>query len=337
MEENRKRGAEILVGTCAGLRRGEKAYVLCDSATEPVADYVFEQCRRKTEMVRRDVLAPLRMHGERPPERVGESMAWADVVFCLTSVSLAHTEERKKATDGGTRFLSLPDYSLDLLAGESLLFDFRGVVPLARALAQTLDRGSEVRVTSDSGTDVRFLIAERKANVCPGVCLNPGDLGSPPDAEVNIAPREDSAEGAIVVDGSVPCREIGALRGDSLTLQVAGGGVFRIDGEGENPSVLEGIFKQAGSAAARTLGEFGVGLNPKARLTGRMLEDEGCAGTVHFGFGSNATIGGRNRVAFHLDFVIMRPSVSVDGARIMTSGRPEWGDGPPPRSWAAHS
>jgi leucyl aminopeptidase (aminopeptidase T) len=51
-----------------------------------------------------------------------------------------------------------------------------------------------------------------------------------------------------------------------------------------------------------------------------MLEDEGCAGTIHLGFGSNATIGGRNDVAFHLDFVMRRPSVWIDRTPLLTEG-----------------
>ena len=53
-----------------------------------------------------------------------------------------------------------------------------------------------------------------------------------------------------------------------------------------------------------------------------MLEDEGCAGTIHLGFGSNATIGGRNEVAFHLDFVVRRPSVWIDARAAVDRAAP---------------
>ena len=43
-----------------------------------------------------------------------------------------------------------------------------------------------------------------------------------------------------------------------------------------------------------------------------MLEDEGCADTVHFGFGANSTIGGTNSVPFHLDFIMKEADVLVD-------------------------
>ena len=36
---------------------------------------------------------------------------------------------------------------------------------------------------------------------------------------------------------------------------------------------------------------------------------------VHFGFGSNITVGGKNDVPFHLDFVIKKPDLFIDGLR----------------------
>ena len=70
------------------------------------------------------------------------------------------------------------------------------------------------------------------------------------------------------------------------------------------------------------MAEFGLGLNPLAQLTGNMLEDEGCAGTAHFGLGANATIGGLNVVPFHLDFIFFHPTVATDGVTIVEKGAP---------------
>ena len=75
------------------------------------------------------------------------------------------------------------------------------------------------------------------------------------------------------------------------------------------------------SKKSRIIGEFGIGLNPNAELCGMMLPDEGCLGTVHFGIGSNSTIGGKNEVSFHLDHVIKDPSIIIDGSKIMDEGK----------------
>ena len=68
--------------------------------------------------------------------------------------------------------------------------------------------------------------------------------------------------------------------------------------------MIEEIFKRVEDERAYYLAECGIGLNPKARLTGNMLTDEGSKGCIHFGFGANNTVGGINNVAFHLDFIL---------------------------------
>ena len=335
------RGATVLVATCAGLRREERAYVVSDPATCEVGEYVARVAAETTERVRHDTIDGAAMHGVEPPGAIARRIAESEVVFCLTRASMAHTQARKRATDAGTRFLSLPDYSLELLASASLRADFEAIRPRAEALAARLSAGSAMKIQSDLGTDLSLVIAGRAANCCPGVCREPGSLASPPDAEVNIAPVEGSAEGVAWIDGSIPCPGIGLLA-EPLGLVIRSGRIVEFAGPGGIVAQLQSIFHQAEAperhvvaslrdansglgetgprAAARLLAEFGIGLNPHARLSGRMLEDEGCAGTVHLGFGSNATIGGRNRVAFHLDFVIRSPSVWIDEALVLQGG-----------------
>ena len=64
------------------------------------------------------------------------------------------------------------------------------------------------------------------------------------------------------------------------------------------------------------LGEFGIGLNNKAELTGKMLLDEGCLGTIHFGFGSNIALGGTIETNYHLDFVLNSTNCIFDEEKI---------------------
>ena len=61
---------------------------------------------------------------------------------------------------------------------------------------------------------------------------------------------------------------------------------------------------------ARTIAELGIGLNPKARLVGIMLEDEKAFRTAHIAFGSNIGMpGGSNASNTHIDYLIHRPTI----------------------------
>ena len=48
-----------------------------------------------------------------------------------------------------------------------------------------------------------------------------------------------------------------------------------------------------------------------------MLTDEGAKGHIHFGFGSNFTVGGKNKVNFHVDLVTSDMDVYVDKKKII--------------------
>ena len=68
---------------------------------------------------------------------------------------------------------------------------------------------------------------------------------------------------------------------------------------------LRALFAAPGPKS-HVLGEFGIGLNPLAELTGVMLEDEGCLGTIHFGFGSNSnSIGSSHNRTTYLTFKML--------------------------------
>ena len=63
---------------------------------------------------------------------------------------------------------------------------------------------------------------------------------------------------------------------------------------------------------SRLVCEVGMGLNPGARLVGRMLEDEKALRTAHVAFGSNQGFpGGHVYSGRHMDVLVHLPTISV--------------------------
>lgn len=312
-------GVDILLKTCGRLIQNEKLLIICDSETRTVGHLILERAKIITPSTSLVEIPPLDMHGQEPPGNVGVMMGESDICLGITGKSMAHTKARRDASLGGTRYLSLPDYTIDLLADESLRVDFETQGILTKYVSDRFTRGSQIRVTSSAGTDIIMDIYDRVGNCCPGYVAGAGQLGSPPDIEANVSPIEDSSEGVIVVDGSIPYPGLGLLT-KPLTLKVSHGSITNISGETRIVSSLERLFQSANSQKAYILAECGVGLNNKASLTGVMLTDEGTYGTMHFGFGSNYTVGGLNEVEFHLDFVFTSPTLMVDGSVLISDG-----------------
>lgn len=316
---------EHLVGHCGGLNAGERFLLIYDATTQALAEGFLAAARRLGAHAESVATPVAERHGVEPSAAVAKRMVEADLVAALTLKSFAHTQARQALNARGGRFLSLPGYDATLLQDPAVSVDFYAQFPLTRAFADAFSSGRSVRVSTAAGTNIRLNIAGRTGNCCPGFVNGEYGLGSPPDIEANVSPVEPDSHGVVVVDGSVACTEIGLLS-TPITLYIEGGRITRF--ESASPDYVarcEALFARVGSPLAYVLAECGVGLNPAARLTGNMLTDEGVLGCVHFGFGSNATVGGLNNVPFHLDFVFRQASLWVDEQPLLIDGQPVLG------------
>ena len=103
----------------------------------------------------------------------------------------------------------------------------------------------------------------RKVPVDNGISKTPGELNNLPAGEVCIAPLEGSANGTIVFDLSSLSRRI------EKPFKVVVKDGFMVSCESRE---LWDILNKAENGT--NLAELGIGTNPKAKVTGRILEDE---------------------------------------------------------------
>ena len=91
------------------------------------------------------------------------------------------------------------------------------------------------------------------------------------------------------------------------------------DATGEAGEPLMALLTEHGPEAT-TVAELGIGSNEKAILSGNVLEDEKILGTAHVAFCASAAIGGTVQVPVHLDCVVTKPDVALDGEPIVRAG-----------------
>ncbi|MBG05659.1 MAG: hypothetical protein CMM59_16460 [Rhodospirillaceae bacterium] len=317
--EKAQKSARHLLRHCGSLQQNERLAIVHDSSTRDLAELIGVEARKFSPNIELCEIPVFDMHGEEPPLNAADLMSAADLVLGLTSKSMAHSRARLRSAENGARYLSLPDYSIDILTSAALNIDFRQQRDVVESVTEAFSKGEKVEVSTRAGTQISLNIAGRVGNCCPGFVDEKGALGSPPDIESNISPVEDASRGKIVVDGSIPHPELGLLK-EQVELDVSGGSIVSMRGPRDYIEKLDKLFLSAGSPKAKILAECGVGLNPSADLTGNMLTDEGAAGTMHFGFGSNATVGGTNDIGFHLDFVFRDATLVVDGVTLIQDG-----------------
>jgi leucyl aminopeptidase (aminopeptidase T) len=61
-------------------------------------------------------------------------------------------------------------------------------------------------------------------------------------------------------------------------------------------------------------------MNPNARMTGHVLEDEKQLGTCYFAIGDNSSLGGNASVGIQIPGVVTKPSVWLDDTLILDDG-----------------
>ncbi|MNB78914.1 2,5-dihydroxypyridine 5,6-dioxygenase [compost metagenome] len=296
---------------CLALRSGELLAVVADDDKRELAESVYEAGKRLGAESMLLIMQPRSRSGEELPAPVAEAMAKADVAVCITTHSMTHTAARKQAAAAGTRVATMPGMTDDMFSHGAITADYGQVKELTEQVAALLSAGREVRVEKD-GLSLSFSIDGRAGVLSTGLYLNPGESGNLPSGEAYIAPLEGTAAGQIKVDGSIA--GIGALN-SPLVLTVEQGRLTAAEGEGGDK-----LLEMLGVGDGRLLGEFGIGTNNKARITGVVLEDEKVYGTIHVAFGSNNTFGGIVAAGVHIDAVVMKPDVYIDDKLIMRAG-----------------
>jgi leucyl aminopeptidase (aminopeptidase T) len=292
---------------------GEELLVICNPVTEEIGALMRIEAQGDGADATLAVISERDSAAAEPPDAVAAAMAASDVVLAPTIQSLSHTAARKRASEAGVRIGTLPGVTEEMLT-RLMGADLEELRRRGWAICERLNGASEARITCRHGSDLRLGIEGRLSIVDAGELGNRGAFGNLPCGEGFIAPVEGTAEGTLVVDGSIA--EVGLL--DTPTsLTIRGGHLTDVTGS-DGAALMELLTVHGPDGT--NLAELGIGTNEEAILTGNILEDEKILGTAHVAFGASAAIGGTVQVPVHLDCVLLEPTVEIDGETVVSGG-----------------
>lgn len=316
MGKKNYQACKTLLEVCAQCKKDEKILIVTDPDSLHIAQELWNASEDYPN--RSMIMMPTQtMHGQEPTDLVRAAMLEADVIFRPTTFSISSTDAKRAACAKGARDLNCSDYDMRMLESGGLYADFEAMGPVMDRVAK-LFRGDEIRITTPSGTDIAANISGRANLPQYGRSLVPGQSSSPPDIELAIGANDGTMNGVVFVDGSIPHPLLGLIK-TPIRIEVKGSKAVSITG-GEQADILNRILEAYGIPNVYHIGEIGIGMNPACGLTGRMLEDEGCSGTLHFGLGDDRGFAGANSCPIHLDLVFREPTLSVDGKVILERG-----------------
>lgn len=313
---------------CADSGEGEELLVIIDGHgdTEALARTLVEAA---SSMLLRAVVMKLPVEFiENPrlplPRSINEALKSSDIAFIMTKHSFTHTRAAMLARAYGVRVFSLPSITKEMLVRAGAV-DYEKLSAVCYRVMEFLNDNykRELLITTRKGTELKMHICSlfkaqtgvyKKTEVeVRGEKFRFGTIQNIPAGEVWAIPI--SIEGVAVIDGSVT--GLGLVEGP-IQLEIRRGRIAKIKG---NDGAYEGFTKLLKEVKGLdVVAELGIGLNPNARLSGSVLEDEKVLGTAHIGIGDNVNLGGKNVCDLHLDLVMKDTTIMVGDKYLMKDG-----------------
>jgi leucyl aminopeptidase (aminopeptidase T) len=200
--------------------------------------------------------------------------------------------------------------------------DYRQLQATGARVRAILEAGSEVHITSPSGTDLRARIDDSMIYVSDGV-VSPGErerggaarLVWLPAGEVYLAPMDGTAHGKVVVDRHFFRGE--EIRG--LTLSFENGRLTSMDAASDFADFAQQY--DIASPGKEAFGFIDVGINANVQIpSGSRMMAWMAAGMVTVGFGSNVWAGGHNNVPYGTNTHLPGSTLKVDGQVVVDGG-----------------
>lgn len=310
-----KKRATRSILTCMNLKKSERLLIVYDKNKESIVNSLLVEAKKITKHVGKIKTKVAKIHGEEPYKKVAKEMRRCDVLLLITTKSLSHTEARRKACKKGVRAASLPGITEDIL-NRAQTADYQKISKINDKIHKKIKIGKKLRIKTKKGTDLTVYI--QKPFIDSGLYHKSGEFGNLPAGEVGFAPVEHKTKGTLVIDKTMA--GIGKLK-NPIKLKIEKGYVTKITGKKEANKLIK-LLRDLKTKSVYNVAEYSFGTNYKARISGSPLEDEKVFGTVHVAIGDNTSYpGGKTKAPVHLDGIISKPTVFVDGKKIMEKGK----------------
>lgn len=218
------------------------------------------------------------------------------------------------------RYVCLVEMTPELLIRNIGNVDMVKLSAFMKKLAEMHKGVKRIKVTAASGTSLEFECNSRHVIGCdagdasyPGIFMMPGQL--------NIVPDFGSVNGTLVFDGSLS-PACGKLE-QPVRMKVKDSIIQSIEG-GSQAKEFEDWLKGFEDPNMFKLAHIAYGLNPGAKLTGNIVEDERVWGATEWGIGYVSSYDAPpegQEAKSHCDGICLASSVWLDGTKIMENGR----------------
>ena len=320
-------GARSAVFTCLRVQKGERAVVIADRQSLPIAAAIHEQLRAADAEVDGFLLED---EAERPlsefPERIARSLEKAQVSVFTAEAAPGELRIRIAMTDivnrHGIRHAHMVNITPRIMR-EGMRADFSQVDALSRWVMDKVRDAKEMTATTPAGTDLTAQLSSDLKWIKTSGIISREKWGNLPGGEVFTSPAR--VDGVYVVDavlGDWLAPKHGNMLEHPLTVRIENSRIK--DVSCERQEIVDDFLSYTSTDEnSNRVGELALGTNLAVNdVIGQILQDEKIPG-LHLAFGHPYTehTGADWRSSTHIDIVGRNFDVAVDGKPIMKNSR----------------
>lgn len=331
-----EKGASLLISRNLGMSRGQDVVIIVDEETYKVG-LVLEKAARTLEvsptliLVTREQQAAHNHHEHLSPplsQALASAQGIANALSDYTNGTGFRVAILREGLSVRCKIAHMPGLTTEMVASLADT-DYDILEKGCATLQAPLLLGSEVLIiTNDNAGNHHQLRLDLGGWDYPPVVssgiVHKNSFDNVPSGEVYIPPVKGTAEGTVVINGSITEYVFG--EGDEILVHFVKGAVDSIEPP-DHPAakILQDLIKRAkvlGDAEPHFLCELGIGVNTAVKaLSGGTLMDEKAYKTAHIAIGTNVEFGGDVEAPnIHEDLVFHNPTILVDGREIVRQG-----------------
>lgn len=238
------------------------------------------------------------VHNSTIPKETLEIIRKSNLVIAMTEYSASSSLLLLTKVKGNiTRGASMPlvEKRMEETAFKA---DYKKVKKYAIAIKKMLNNAIGAEVIFSTGDKLYIDLRNRFAEADTGDCTKTNQFINFPAGEACIAPYEASSD-EVDEFGTSKTKGIWPVLYDKELVKyiIDNNKIVEIIGKGKKAKEMKTFFKENDSR--RNVAELGIGCNPKAIITGNVLEDEKVG--LHIAYGMSTHLGGKVKSDMHLD------------------------------------
>ncbi|MCK5636542.1 MAG: hypothetical protein KAH91_03895 [Thermoplasmatales archaeon] len=239
------------------------------------------------------------LHNTQLPQEISDKICQYNLVLVIMEYSISSTMSKIiRVKDSTTRGAGLhPEKRMEDGVFKA---NYKEVQKYAIAIREMLDKAIGAEINFSTGDQLFIDIRNRPAHSDEGDCTKAGQYINFPSGEGFTAPYEAINDevneyGESKTEGIWPV----TYKGELLKFKVKNNKIVDIEGKG--PMVDEARKFYWENDTRKNIAELGIGCNPKAIVTGNVLEDEKVG--LHIAYGMSTHLGGKVKSDMHQDIV----------------------------------